>query len=158
MYITFEQMPANARVWVYQANKNLSEEETSLIEQDLITFVEKWTAHQQTLKASAKVFFNRFLVLSVDESLNGVSGCSIDASVHFLQELENRFSIQLFDRLKLAYWDGNDIKTDSLKSLKQKITDGVLQENTLIFNNLVSIKQDFETQWQQPAIASWLFR
>jgi len=44
-----------------------------------------WTAHNNQLKAKGEIRYNRFLILIVDESQAGASGCSIDKSVPFYE-------------------------------------------------------------------------
>ncbi len=41
MYIPFENLPGESRVWIYQSNRKFSEEEFSEIETDLKAFVEQ---------------------------------------------------------------------------------------------------------------------
>ena len=158
MYIPFEEMPAHARVWVYQANRTLTDAERTEIEQHLQRFVSQWTAHSQDLKASAKVFPDRFVVISVDENHHQASGCSIDASVHFVQELEKHYKLDLFVRTELAYVNGEEIKTTPVKSLKQHIIDGEIQADTQVFNNLVANVGELREKWQTEAKNSWLSR
>ena len=151
-------MPVSARVWVYQADRNFSESEKELIEKNTRQFIDGCAAHQQPLKGSSKVFYNRFLVIAVDESYNMASGCSIDASVHFLKELEQTIHVNLFNRSQVAFLQENNILTEEVKNLKQKIAEGLIKENTLIFNNLVANVGEFQQKWQQPAKESWMSR
>lgn len=158
MYTPFEQMPDHARVWIYQADRTLSDAEKAEMEQHLKTFVDQWTVHSKDLKASAKVFPDRFVVISVDENHNMASGCSIDASVRFVQELEKHYNLSLFVRTDVAYLDGNVVKVAPAKSLKQQVTDGVITAETTVFNNLVTNINELNTKWQTPAKDTWLAR
>src|ERR1700748_2929644 len=103
LYMQFSQ---NSRVWVYQADRKLSDKETQQVQILLDNFTTGWTAHNNQLKAKGEVRYNRFLILMVDESQAGASGCSIDKSVHFMQHIEQQLGIKLFDRFNLAYRDG----------------------------------------------------
>lgn len=158
MYIPFEEMPAHARVWVYQADRNFQDTEKAEMEQHLHNFVSQWTAHSKDLKASAKIFPDRFVVISVDENHHQASGCSIDASVRFVQELEKHYGLNLFVRTEVAYLEGDTVKTAPIKSLKQQVADGVIKEDTTIFNNLVANVGELQEKWRTPAKDSWLAR
>ncbi|MEO1651915.1 MAG: ABC transporter ATPase [Bacteroidota bacterium] len=158
MYIPFQEIPPTARLWVYQADRNLEKSEIENIKEDLKLFITQWTAHQQTLKASAEVFYQRFIILSVDESLNAASGCSIDASVHFLKQLEQKYELNLFDRSQILYLEEDTLRTSSLKDLKQAIAEGKITQDTYIFNNSVSDREGFDKNWKQKAEASWMAR
>ena len=93
----------DSRVWVYICNRNLLEEESTALQQQLDTFCRQWTAHNQALMATAEVFENQFVVLMVDETHAGASGCSIDKSVHFLEQLGESLNIDFFERMRFAW-------------------------------------------------------
>ncbi|MGN6639512.1 MAG: ABC transporter ATPase, partial [Mucilaginibacter sp.] len=96
------QFSEHSRVWIYQSNRELTDNETSRLLDLLNKFAAEWTAHNHQLKAKAEIRYNRFIVLIVDESQAGASGCSIDKSVNFLKGLEQEFGISLFDRFNFA--------------------------------------------------------
>jgi hypothetical protein len=156
MFVPFNQMPPVARIWIYQANRDFAETEKDAIQTKTEAFLNAWTAHQQTLKASYSIFYNRFLVIALDEDYNQASGCSIDASVHFLQKIEQEFDLSLLDRSQVAFWANDAIKTEKLPNLKQKIKDGIIQANTPIFVNTVNSLADLNQNWQKPALETWL--
>jgi len=158
MLVKFEELPQNSRVWIYQSKDYLNETQVNNIQKLLEKFTTSWESHQKPLKASFEVAYNRFIILAVDESFNQASGCSIDSSVHFLKELENQFGLDLFNRQYVAFWQGEEVKTTSLLEIKQKIAEGIIQENTLIFNNLVSDIASFKQKWQQNAKETWVAR
>ena len=108
MYVDFNQMAGSARVWVYQSNRALSLEESKAIAELTVDFLTKWTAHGAGLKSSFRILHNHFLAISVDEAHTGASGCSIDASVHFIQSLERQFGVNFFDRTKVAFPSSNN--------------------------------------------------
>jgi hypothetical protein len=143
---------------VYQANRDLSAEETDFMAEALRTFCETWQAHRQDLATSGLVLYDRFVVLAVDERYNAASGCSIDSSVHFIQELEQRFQLSFFDRTQVAFWQDEKINTVKLPEIKAKVEAGVITEETLIFNNLIQNIVEFNTNWQIPAKESWMVR
>jgi hypothetical protein len=144
-----------SRVWVYQSNKTLSEKEVIVLQSQLNAFVKDWTAHSQQLSAASDILFNRFVILAVDESQAGASGCSIDKSIHFLQSVENQYNITLFDRLTFAYFDKNEAQIVSSNELKQLYTEGAISDETLVFDNMVNTVAALKTSWLKPLGASW---
>ena len=101
MYIPFEEMSPNSRVWIYQADRQLSNQEVSLIEDSSKQFLSEWAAHGNALKSSFSVFHDKFLVISVDENYNSASGCSIDASVGLVRKLESELKLRNSDLQQL---------------------------------------------------------
>ena len=59
MYIPFEELPLESKIWIYQANRKLSDIEVSEIEVATKVFVENWTAHEKPLEASFIIKYNR---------------------------------------------------------------------------------------------------
>jgi hypothetical protein len=149
------QFSENSRVWVYQANKKLTDNEVNQIQSELDSFATSWTAHNHQLKAKGEVRYNRFIILTVDESQAGASGCSIDKSVHFIQYLEQQYGITLLDRFNLAYREGNEVQSAPRPAFEQLLKLGVINSNTIVFNNLVQNLRDFQTKWEVPFKDSW---
>jgi len=159
MYISFEQIPQTARIWIYQANRTLNDNEVSLIETTLEPAVTKWAAHGTALLASVKVFHNRFVIIALDESQYEASGCSIDASSRWFKELGAQLNIDFFDRSQ-AYLDGTEIKTFSIFQPKKAIESGLISADTIVFvnNNNIHTLADLSTNWQVKATDSYLKR
>jgi hypothetical protein len=155
------QFSENSRVWIYQSDKKLSDTEAQEIQQHLNQFATHWTAHNNRLKAKAEIRYNRFLILVVDESQAGASGCSIDKSVNFMKQLEQQFNIHLFDRFNLAYREGDEILSLPRHGFEDLIKQGKINKDSIVFNNLVHNLAELETKWEVPFKDSWhnqLFR
>lgn len=157
--LSIHEMPDNAKVWVYQSNKALSDTEVKAIEIAGAQFIDSWAAHGASLKASFNVLYNRFIVLSVDEAQAQASGCSIDSSVRFIKQLEQQFNLNLFDRMQVAYRNGSAIDTCHFNDLKthlsQHANDTTQIANTIVFNNMVTTKHEFDSQWEVAIKDSW---
>lgn len=156
MYIPFEALPGSARIWIYQADRKFTEEEISKIGERGKVFVEQWIAHQQTLKASFKVFHNLFLIIGVDESYNDASGCSIDKSIHFIREVEKTFNVNLFNRLNVVYNQNNENQILHFTKLKNLLKENSISLDTKIYNNLIATKQELENNWLVNIKESWV--
>ena len=158
MYIRFDEIDFDARLWIYQANRALTDHEVSLVSQTLEAALDGWEAHTQPLLASGKVYHNRFVIIAVDESNEMPSGCSIDKSVHWLQELGARLDVDFFDR-SVAYVDeSGHVKTLPVGEVKHAIANEVIVSSTPVFDNLMSTKAQWMKRWKVPASDSWLKR
>jgi hypothetical protein len=152
---------SHSRVWVYQSDRKLTADEAVQIQMHMDNFARSWTAHNNQLKAKAEIRYNRFLVLIVDESQAGASGCSIDKSVNFMKQLEQEFGINLFDRFNLAYRDGEEVISVPRHQFEELLKSGAINTETIVFNNLAQNVAELETKWEVPFKDSWhiqLFR
>lgn len=155
MFFPFETLPSHARIWVYQADRKLTEDEGKRVSADYKAFCEGWEAHGQPLKTSFQLLHNQFLILAVDEGVHQASGCSIDGSVRVLKNLQNQ-GINFLDASKIAFLLNEDVKLFNRLELKALFTSGFLAPQTITFNNLVATKGDWETQWKIPVEKSWM--
>lgn len=158
MLIPFDQQVESARIWVYQANRTITEIETIQITEYLNAAIANWAAHGAGLLASFKITYGRFVVVAVDEQFNAASGCSIDASTHWFKNLGQELSIDFFDR-SVAFIDSlGQIQTTQLPLLKSLIETHQVTKDTTVFNNLVKTIGEYKTSWKVPAAQSWMNR
>lgn len=155
MLVDFDTLPEASRVWIYQANRSFTEAEIQDIENKLSVFIEAWTAHGQDLQAGFKLLYRRFIVIALNQNLNAATGCSIDASVHFIQQLEKDYNVDLMDKMNVSYKQGEFIAYKPLKDFKTMAKQNAVSKKTIVFNNLVATIAEFNDNWEVPAGESW---
>lgn len=155
MYIPFENLPGNSRIWIYQSNRKLSDEEVLEINNATKEFIDNWSAHGKSLEASFVLKYNRFIILAVNQEIQSATGCSIDASVAFIQSLESKYEIDLLDKMNVTYRVGEFIAFKTLIEFKQLAKNKSVSENTIVFNNLVNTIDEWQDFWEVPANESW---
>ena len=151
--------PDESRVWIYQANQPFEDADIPNVNEDIDRFCEQWTSHNKDLKAIGGVMHDQFVVLVVDESHASTSGCSIDKSIAFIKNLEQKYNRSLLERDKIAWLDENEqIHTLKLADLTKAIAEGKLDMNTKVFDNLVATRRDYISRWTVPLGSSWMKR
>ncbi|MCB0396639.1 MAG: ABC transporter ATPase [Flavobacteriales bacterium] len=150
------EMPLDARVWVFQAQRKLSPTEADFVRSDMQDFLSGWAAHGAELLAKVAVVYHRFVVVLLDEGHANASGCSIDKLTARVNALGTELNNDFLDRRMVAYMAGSgEVETTSLDDIKQAFDSGLLNEDTVVFNNLVQTRQEFEQQWKVPLGKSW---
>ncbi|MEM8508581.1 MAG: ABC transporter ATPase [Bacteroidota bacterium] len=155
MLTNFETLPDTARIWIYQCNRSFSKDELDTLQPLLAEFLTQWTAHGADLRASYEIPYNRFIVIGLDQSVNSASGCSIDASVRFIQQIEQRFKVDLLDKMNVSYKQGEFVAYKPLTDFKKMAKVRSVSKNTIVFNNLVATKREYLESWEVPAEESW---
>ena len=155
MYVPFENLPVESKIWIYQSNRKFSDEEFAEIETDLKTFVDSWAAHGTSLEASFQLKYNRFIILAVNQEVQNTTGCSIDSSVQFIQSLEQKYEVDLLDKMNVTFKLGEHVAHKTLIDFKKMAKDKAVTENTIVFNNLVNTIEDWNDNWEVPAGDSW---
>jgi hypothetical protein len=147
-----------SRVWIYQSSRLFSMGEALQIEPMLEDFAAAWTSHGDKVKGHADLLFGQFVMIMADETAYNVSGCSTDSSVRLIKEIENRFRVNMFDRLLLAFVIKEKVQMLPMAQLPHAISQNYVTPETPYFNNLVQTKEELENKWIIPAGKSWLAR
>ena len=144
-----------SKTWIYQSNRAFTQDEAIEIQNYIDVFCKKWVSHSNELKAAGQLVQNRFIVLMVDESNAGASGCSIDKSVHFIKSIGSKYETDMFDRMNFAYQIEGEVKTAHREEFTKLYNSNVINDDTLVFDNLVSNKAAFDNEWVKPLKNSW---
>ncbi len=155
MFTAYNNLPNNSRVWIYQADREFTENEIQFISDKAEEFINQWTRHGDDLKGSFTIKYNQFLVLAVDESFNNVSGCSIDSSVRFVQDLEKELQLDLMNKMNVTFKDNENVNLVKLSDFQRFAKEKKITAETIVFNNMVNTKEDFENNWEVTAKDSW---
>jgi hypothetical protein len=155
MYLPFENLPEESKIWIYQSNRKFSDDEFIAIETDLKAFIETWSAHSTSLEASYLLKYNRFIILAVNQENQIATGCSIDKSVEFIQSLEKKYEVDLLDKMNVTFKLGEHVAHKPLIEFKKMAKEKAVSENTIVFNNLVNTIEEFNENWEVPAADSW---
>jgi hypothetical protein len=148
-------LPDETRIWIYQSNRPFPPEEVSVLKDYVNRFAQNWVSHNRQLRAVGDVLFDRFIILMVDETQADASGCSIDKSVHFLKQVEQAYGVDLFDRLIFTWKEGDQVCSATRDEFSRLYAEGVISDETLVFDNLVKTKGDLEKAWLKPLGQSW---
>tara|TARA_R110002049_G_scaffold50850_2_gene144475 strand:- start:120 stop:638 length:519 start_codon:yes stop_codon:yes gene_type:complete len=155
MLVNFNTLPEESRVWIYQASRSFSETELEEIQSKLNIFIENWTAHGSDLQSGYTIKYKRFIIMALNQNINAATGCSIDASVHFIQQLEKDYKVDLMDKMNVSYKQGEYVAYKTLTDFKKMAKDKAVSKNTIVFNNLVNTIAEFKENWEVPASESW---
>ncbi len=154
----YTSMPQHSRVWIYQANRELTAAEIDMTDRLADAFLDRWTSHGALMNARIDIFYNRFIVVFVDEKTAPASGCGIDKSVNFIKEIEQENNISLLSRLNVAFRKEEKIYACAITDFSKLLAEGLVDENTIVFNNLVATKEEFDTKWESPLKETWLYQ
>lgn len=119
-------------------------------------FLDAWQAHGRPLTSARDLREGRFLLVAVDEAAAGPSGCSIDALVREMRQLEHQLGIALVDHGPVVYRAGAEIRRVSRDAFAELAASGAVSPDTLVFDNTVGRLGDVRAgRWETPASASW---
>ncbi len=157
MYIPFQEMPGQARIWVYQASRRLQAQELEHIKQSLSQSCQTWEAHGAPLQASFEIKYNQLILVAVNEGMNAASGCSIDASTRWFKSFGEDFMMDFFNR-DVAVVRDEQLHLLALGQLKAAVQTGELKPTDQIITPLLQTVQQYRDTWLSKAEDSYLKR
>ena len=156
MRTEFESLSDRSRIWVYQSKEKLDASTAKNILDEANTFLQQWAAHGADLMASVTIEYDRFLILATDENFNMASGCSIDSKVRFVQGLDQKYQLDLFDRTLLAFKKDERIEMHLMQEMKKLVESDYFTDKTYYFNNNIQTKGQLKSDWLVKPEESWL--
>ena len=155
--VPFDTLPDEARLWCFGASRVLDDAEAENVRNEMERFVEEWTAHRRDLRAGFTLADHRFLLVAVDESLTGASGCSIDALMGQLRTLGTLLSADFLDSLPVWFRaaDGS-VEMFSRADFADSARAGRVSGETPVFDLTAGRLADLrEGRFEAPASLTW---
>ena len=155
--VPFDALPDDAHVWCFATEPEPGPRETAHLLDSMQQFVEQWTAHRQHLTAGVTWMHQRFLLVGLDESRAGASGCSIDALMSRLADLERELGIRLTDASPVWYRDGERLIRSVMREEFRKLaTTASVGPDTSVFDLTASTLGSIRSGGlERPASTSW---
>lgn len=154
--VPFTALPPTARLWVFAADRALEPADRDTLLAELDAFLDIWAAHKVPLPASREMRYDQFVLIGVDESSTGASGCSIDALVREMKRLEQRFGITLVDHGPVLFRDEAGVRRVSRDEFRALADQGQVTPDTIVFDNtLTSVGALADGRWETRADGSW---
>jgi hypothetical protein len=155
MRVPFESLPADARLWIYAAERPLTPAEQERLLEAVDEFIGQWTAHGHPLAAARDLRHGQFLLVGVDESQEGASGCSIDSMTRTLGALERQLGVELQNHAPVLYRVPEGIARASRPVFGDRAKAGEVTPDTVVFDNSLTRVGDLADRWEVPARDSW---
>jgi hypothetical protein len=156
MLVDFKLLSDSSKLWVFQSDKIIRPSNQKILINEISPFLTDWSSHGAEIKSSFEIRYDLFLIVSVDEEINSASGCSVDKLTNFIIHLSNEIGVDFFNRLNIAYKaDSEKINLQSLSNFKTLISEGKIDKESIVFNNLIKTKKDYIGQWEVQLKNSW---
>lgn len=158
MFVEYESISEDTKVWVYPSSRKFYETEIEEIEKKIKFFLENWKSEDENFKASYQFLYKRFLIFFADDELSSISNLDIDAIVTFILELQSDYEVTLLDKMNVCFKQGEFVQYKDLKEFKTLLKNKAVTEKTIVFDNLITNKFDFENYWEISMEESWYNR
>ena len=158
MFVDYDSISEDAKVWIYPSSRKFYDTEIEEIENKIKNFVENWKSEDENFKVSYQFLYKRFIIFFADDELSPVSNLDIDVMVSFILELQSDYEVTLLDKMNVCFKQGEFVQYKELKELKTLLKNKAVTEKTIVFDNLITNKFDFENYWEISMEESWYNR
>lgn len=156
MLTAFEELPDNARVWVYGVDRALDESRSSALLGEVDNYLTGWTAHGVPLSAARNWREDRFLTVAVDQNRAGASGCSIDGLFRTLKSLEPKLGAAVVTSGLVFFRDkGGQIRSVTRDEFTELGARGEVDGQTEVFDPSVTSLGEWRARFSSRASDSW---
>jgi hypothetical protein len=154
--ISFDELPDQGRLWVFPADRPLSDQEVERVQGVVDDFLDGWAAHGHPLRSASELLAGRFVLVGVDVDAEAPSGCSIDALTNALRGLGAELDLRLIDHAPVWFRDGEDVRAVSRAEFRALAESGAVTPDTPVFDtSLTRVEQARAGRLEKPASESW---
>lgn len=154
MISDYSSLPDDAKVWVFPSQKKLYANEIESIEKKTSAFILEWESKNEDLQAAFTIKYNRFIVLFA-ETETTISTKTTNELISFIIQLQVELETELMDKMNACFKQGQYVQYKDLKDFKKLIKDKGVNKKTIVFDNTIATKLEFDEYWEVPASESW---
>jgi len=153
---SFSKLPDDARLWVFAASDRITGERTSELLDAVDEYLAGWKAHGEPLTSAREWRDDRFLVIAVDQSTAGASGCSIDALFRILQQLQGRLGTSLVGGGRVFFRNrAGEIEATTRAVFADRAVAGEVDTGTIVFDTTVTSLESYRRGFERRAGETW---
>lgn len=154
---SFSELPPDARLWIYGADRDLTDDEVAHLHRAFERFSSQWDSHGRGVEADLIVVEHRFIVIAAHVPSGDLSGCGIDKSVHHVEQEGISLGITWSPALSVFYRDATGaIRSVSRTVFRERVARNEISGTTLVFDPAAAYIADLrEGRFARPARESW---
>ena len=158
MFVDFTSLSGAAKVWIYPSSRRFYPNEVDEIEEKIKNFISTWKREDEKLKCSYQFLHKRFIIIAADDEKYSITNQDLSRQVAFILALQSTYKIELLDRMNVCFKQGNYVQYKALTEFKKLLKNRAVSPKTIVFDNIISRKYDFENCWERTVEESWYSR
>ncbi len=151
MLVDYNSLSDTSKIYIFPSNRKFYAEEFP----EVLRRTEDFLQDFKGMDSFFEIKYRRFLVLLISD-LTPLSIEQNDVLVSYIQSLEKEFKISLLDRVNVCFKQGEYVQMKEIPEFKKLIKNKGVSKNTVVFDNLISRKQEYDCCWESKAGESWI--
>jgi hypothetical protein len=158
MVTAFELIPEEAKIWVFPSSRKFYPQEIETISTTIEEFLNQWQNKNLAITCSFVIKYDRFIIITANDTFEALSLEAHDALTALILKIEHQYDVLLMDKINVCYKQGEFVQYKDLKAFKKLIKAKAVSEKTIVFNNMITVKEELEYNWEVNIKDSWLGR
>ncbi len=152
MQVDYTNLSEEAKVYIYPSSRKFYDKEIENIDKKINTFLDTVFVDYAV---NYKILYNRFIIIFISEE-KLISIELLDKLAMFIFSLEIDYKITLLDKVNICFKQGEFVQYQEMKRFRELIKKRSVSKKTILFNNLIQNKHEFENHFEVVASESWL--
>lgn len=155
MFIKFQDLPNDAKVWIYIGDRKLTLNEKADLIGKIEPFLSRWKSEGKEFKSSYEILEDQILVVGGVSEGFALSGCTMDALKKTVEKWDESLKLNLTVIPKFCYRGSNEIVCRSQAQFKEDIRRGLVNNQTSVFDNTILAMEDYRKGIEFPIQKCW---
>lgn len=151
MIVAYKNLPETSKVYIYPASRKLYPKEVPVITEKVKIFLKDFLKNDMFIE----IKYDRFIIILVSD-ITPLSSEQNEELVSFIISLEKEFDIHLIDKINVCFKQGQYVQLKEIKDFKKLIKNKGVSKKTIVFDNLINTKIEYDCCWEIPATESWI--
>jgi len=151
MLIACKNLTAEAKVIIYPGGRKFFPKEMPVIREKLDSFC----SNLNGIEIGYEIKYDRFLIFMISET-TPLDLDNQNLLVEFVMSLEKTFDISLLDKVNVCFKQGQYVQLKEIPAFKSLIKNKGVSKKTIVFDNMLNTKFEYDSSWEVPAGESWL--
>ena len=151
MLVEFDSLPETSKIYIYPGSRKLYKEELPFV-------LEKLNELTDELSSSDLFFdlkYDRFILVFISE-LTPLTLDQNDFLSSFIISLGKELNMGFIDKVNVCFKQGIYVQLKEIADFKKLIKNNGVSKKTIIFDNFINTKSEYEDNWESPAEYSWV--
>ena len=151
MLVDYKNLPETSKIYIYPSSRKLYPKEVPMISKRIELFLQNFESNQLFFE----IKYDRFLIILVSD-MTPLNVEQNDVLVEFIVAIEKELGINLVDKVNVCFKQGQYVQLKEVPDFKKLIKNKGVSKRTIVFNNLINTKNEYDCCWEIAARESWI--
>ena len=151
MIVDYKEIPETSKIYIYPASRKLYPKEVPIVIEKVNLFLESISVNELFFEMK----YDRFLIIFVSDH-TPLSTEQNEDLVSLILSIERELDIGLMDKVNVCFKQGEFVQLKEIPDFKKLIKNRGVSKKTIVFDNLINTKSEYECCWEVPANISWI--